>query len=115
MLPLGTVNYRSLGRHGGGGSGGTGAGVGIADGGIGARSGGARSAARDMREDYDKWMSWCLKCGHGVHVGHGREWWGGEEEPAGMGGDGKANKSAWAARRKRMCPVPECECLCNAF
>lgn len=104
------MNYKFLGKHSGGAGAGAG-GVGAADGG-GARGGGTRSAARDMREDYDKWMSWCLKCGHGVHVGHGREWWGGGEESAGIGDDGKAKK---LARRKRMCPVPECECLCNAF
>ncbi|KAI5779450.1 hypothetical protein DFH27DRAFT_489165 [Peziza echinospora] len=69
LLHLGTVNYRLVTRDG---------------------------KSKDPKADYERWFSWCLKCNHGVHVGHGREWFGGR-------------------RGMRMCPVPDCECFCSSF
>jgi len=80
-------------------------------------AGGTGVGSRDPKGDYDRWMSWCLKCGHGVHVGHGREWWGDTGEGGGGGGEGgdggKDGGYRAGRRRKRICPVPECGCLCN--
>ena len=64
--------------------------------------------SKDPKGDYERWFSWCLKCGHGVHVGHGREWWG-------VGAGGKGKGAGAGKMGKRMCPVPECECFCNEF
>ncbi|OWB60207.1 hypothetical protein B5S29_g1076 [[Candida] boidinii] len=40
---------------------------------------------------FKEWFSFCLTCNHGMHAGHGEEWF----------------------SKHYVCPVPDCNCKCN--
>jgi WD repeat-containing protein mio len=42
--------------------------------------------------NFGSWFTWCVKCNHGGHAGHIREWF----------------------AEKRVCPVTGCDCECMA-
>ncbi|PWW73390.1 hypothetical protein C7212DRAFT_359727 [Tuber magnatum] len=75
LLNLGTVAYRKVA-----------VGVGTSAGG-----GGGVERETDRENDYDRWFNFCLACGHGMHAGHAKEWFG----------------------LRKVCPVPECGCQCK--
>jgi len=60
-----------------------------------ARGGGKDRAEAEAAEKWDTAMSrftvLCVKCSHGCHAAHARMWF----------------------QKHRVCPVPECACLCN--
>ncbi|KAG0640454.1 hypothetical protein HOY80DRAFT_1069223 [Tuber brumale] len=75
LLNLGTVAYKKVA-----------VGVGTSVGG-----GGGVERDTDRESDYDRWFNFCLACGHGMHAGHAKEWFG----------------------LRKVCPVPGCGCQCK--
>ncbi|RPA99780.1 hypothetical protein L873DRAFT_1767099 [Choiromyces venosus 120613-1] len=75
LLNLGTVAYRKVT-------------VGV---GTSAGAGEVVERETDREGDYDRWFNFCLACGHGMHAGHAKEWFG----------------------LRRVCPVPGCGCQCK--
>ncbi|CAZ82030.1 unnamed protein product [Tuber melanosporum] len=75
LLNLGTVAYKKVA-----------VGLGTSVGG-----GGGVERDTDRESDYDRWFNFCLACGHGMHAGHAKEWFG----------------------LRKVCPVPGCRCQCK--
>ncbi|ANB12258.1 Sea4p [Sugiyamaella lignohabitans] len=45
-----------------------------------------------LAAQFEGWPTFCLSCNHGMHAGHAEEWF----------------------SKHDICPVPDCNCLCNA-
>ena len=56
-----------------------------------------RERERKWYEAMHKFTVMCMKCGHGFHAEHARQWFDGV--------DGRAGHN--------ICPIPSCQCLCN--
>lgn len=70
---------------------------------------------RHMEEMMANFVTFCIHCNHGFHASHALEWFGprssfaaGNHTNGGLTGD-----SGRQQVRRRVCPVTECDCVCD--
>lgn len=70
---------------------------------------------RHMEEVMANFVTFCIRCNHGFHAAHALEWFGPRSSfaKAGKGDRGRADDPEEPGIRRRVCPVVECDCVCD--